>query len=66
MKGPFITFNKSLSIFMPEIMVKLTIRSTPSGDTEYFEILMGVLQGDTFAPFLFMIALDYALEEATR
>ena len=38
---------------------------TPDGDTEFFEILAGVLQGDTLAPFLFIIALDYALREAT-
>ena len=34
---------------------------TPDGDTEPFQILAGVLQGDTLAPFLFIIALDYAL-----
>ena len=39
---------------------------TPDGDTEFFEILAGVLQGDTLAPFLFIIALDYALREATK
>ena len=39
---------------------------TPDGDTEFFEILAGVLQGDTLAPFLFIIALDYAHREATR
>lgn len=57
------TFIKSLSVFMPEIMAKLTMRSTRDGGTEFFEILAGVLQGDTFAPFLFIIALDYALEK---
>ena len=39
---------------------------TPDSDTEFFEILARVLQGDTLAPFLFIIALDYALREATR
>ena len=39
---------------------------TPDGDTEFFRILAGVLQGDTLSPFLFIIALDYALREATR
>ena len=34
---------------------------TPDEDTEPFQILAGVLQGDTLAPFLFIIALDYAL-----
>ena len=38
----------------------------PDGDTEFFLILARVLQGDTLAPFLFTIALDYALREITR
>ena len=29
------------------------------GDTEYFDIVAGVLQGDTLAPYLFIICLDY-------
>ena len=37
---------------------------SPDGETEYFDILAGVLQGDTLAPFLFIIALDYALRLA--
>ncbi|XP_072178317.1 uncharacterized protein [Diadema setosum] len=37
---------------------------SPDGETEYFEILAGVLQGDTLAPFLFIVALDYALRLA--
>ena len=39
---------------------------TPDGDTEFFKILAGVLQGDTLAPFLFIIALDYALLRNTN
>ena len=31
------------------------------GDTEYFDIVAGVLQGDTMAPYLFIICLDYVL-----
>ena len=38
---------------------------TADGETEAFQILAGVLQGDTLAPFLFIIALDYALRCAT-
>ena len=34
---------------------------TPDGETEQFEITAGVLQGDTLAPFLFIIVLDFAL-----
>ena len=38
----------------------MKVRS-PDGDTEYFDIVAGVLQGDTLAPFLFIICLDYVL-----
>ena len=34
---------------------------TSDGPTDFFNISAGVLQGDTLAPFLFVIALDYAL-----
>ena len=34
---------------------------TSDGLTDFFETLIGVLQGDTLAPFLFIIALDYIL-----
>ena len=33
----------------------------PDEDTDYFDIVAGVQQGDTFAPYLFIICLDYAL-----
>ncbi len=36
----------------------------PDGETEDFDITTGVLQGDTLAPFLFVIALNYALRKA--
>ena len=35
------------------------------GDTNYFDIVVGVLQGDTFAPYLFIICLDYMLRTST-
>ena len=34
---------------------------SPDGDTAFFDILAGVLQGDTLAPYLFIICLDYVL-----
>ena len=34
---------------------------SPDGDTDYFDIVTGVLQGDTLAPYLFIICLDYML-----
>ena len=39
---------------------KVKVRS-PDGDTEYFDIVAGVLEGDTVAPYLFIICLDYVL-----
>ena len=38
---------------------------SPDGDSGFFEILAGVLQGDTLAPYLFIISLDYAMRIAT-
>ena len=35
---------------------------SPDGDTDYFDIVVGVLQGDTLAPYLFIICLDYVLK----
>ena len=31
------------------------------GDTEYFDIVAGILQGDMLTPYLFIICLDYVL-----
>ena len=45
------------------IMYKNTqafVRS-PDGDTEFFNIIARVLQGETLAPYLFIIVLDYVL-----
>ena len=39
---------------------KVKVRS-PDGDTDYFDIVAGVLQRDTLAPYLFIIYLDYVL-----
>ena len=38
----------------------MKVRS-PDGDTEYFDIIAAVLQGDILAPYLFIICLDYVL-----
>ena len=39
---------------------------SPDGETEYFSITAGVLQGDTLAPYLFIIVIDYALRKALK
>ena len=39
---------------------KAMVRS-PDGDTDFFNVVAGVLQGDTLAPFLFILTLDYVL-----
>ena len=33
----------------------------PDGDTDYFDIVAGVLQRDTLVPYLFIICLNYVL-----
>ena len=40
--------------------MKVKVRSL-DGDTDYFNIVADVLQGDTLAPYLFIICLDYVL-----
>ena len=39
---------------------KVKVRS-PDGDTDYFDIVAGVLQGDSLAPYLFVNCLHYVL-----
>ena len=34
---------------------------SPDGDTDYFDTVAGVLQGDTLASYLFIICLDFVL-----
>ena len=35
--------------------------SSPDGVTDYFDIVAGLLQGETLAPYLFIICLNYVL-----
>ena len=39
---------------------------TPDGETTFFNILAGIFQGDTLAPFLFITVLDYSLRQAFK
>ncbi len=48
----------AITILYRNTIVK--VRS-PDRDTEYFDIVAGVQQGDTLAPYLFIICLDYVL-----
>ena len=48
------------SITIPYRNTKVKVRS-PDGYTDYFDIVAGVLQGDTLVPYLFIICLDYML-----
>ena len=34
---------------------------SPDGNTDFFDIVAGVLQGDTLASFLLIICLDYVI-----
>ena len=58
---------------IPEILVELIAEMytgtmakviTADGITEAFDILAGVLQGDTLAPYLFIIVIDYIMTVA--
>ena len=51
------------TIMMLYINTSSMVRYT-DGDTPFFEITTGVLQGDTLAPFLFIVCLDYILKNA--
>ena len=49
-----------VSIMMLHKNTKVKVRS-PDGDTDFFDIVAGVLQGNTLASYLFIIWLDYVL-----
>ena len=34
---------------------------SPDGDTDFFDIVTGILKGETLAPYLFFICLDCLL-----
>ena len=40
---------------------KVKVRSS-DGDTDFFEIVVRVLQGDILAPYLFISSIDYVLQ----
>ena len=49
-----------LAYGMPKETVAAIVKvRSPDGDRDYFDIVAGVLQGDTLASYLFIICLDY-------
>ena len=48
------------AIMMLHRNTKVKVRSS-DGDTDYIDIVAGVLQGDTLAPYFYFICLDYVL-----
>ena len=51
------------AIMMLNRNTKVKVHSL-DGDTDYFDIVAGVLQGDTLAPYLFIICVDYVLRRS--
>ena len=49
------------AIMMLNKNMKVKVRS-PDGDKDFFDVVAGVLHGDTLAPYLFIICLDYILQ----
>ena len=41
-----------------------TLVHSPDGNTDFFKIAAEVLQGDTLAPYLFVLCLDYVLAQS--
>ena len=48
----------AIMMLYSKIKVKVHL---PDGDTDFFDIVANVLQGDTLVPYLFIICLDYVL-----
>ena len=55
-----ICLSVSLSLSLSLKNTKVKVRFS-NGDTDYFDIVAGVLHGDTLAPYLFIICLHYVL-----
>ena len=39
-----------------------TMLCSPNGDTDFFDIVTGVLQRDTLAPYFFILCQDFLLQ----
>ena len=56
-----LAFSSTMLLLMAFDKKKEVKVRSPDGDTDYFDIVAGVIQGDTLAPYLFIICLDYVL-----
>ena len=54
---------KAISLLYENTWAKIL---SPNGDTEFFNTLAGLLQGDALAPYLFAIVIDYTMRQAVR
>ena len=71
-RGKMMRILKAYEILPPNLLQSIERMYTntkakvisPDGETEMFDITTGVLQGDTLAPFLFIILLDYAMRKS--
>ena len=52
---------KAVSLIYENTRAKIL---SPDGDTEFFDTLASVLQGDALAPYLFAIVIDYTMRQA--
>ena len=52
---------KAISLLYENTRAKIL---SPDGDTEFFDTLAGVLQGDALAPYLFAIVINYTMRQA--
>ena len=57
----FFGFRKPFCGIFLLIRIPYLLVCSPDGDTDYFDIVADVLHGDTLAPYLFIICLDYVL-----
>ena len=55
------TLISAISIIYDDLKARVI---SPDGESDWFRIHAGVLQGDTLAPYLFIIVLDYVLRNA--
>ena len=61
LQGPILTLRKYYHYYDTLDNTKAMVRS-PDGDTNFFDIVAGVLQGDTLAAYMFKICQNYVLQ----